>query len=102
MEVDMQRSDMDEVLKEVIETTASSANEKGLSLTTKLDETVSAVNFEKDRITEVLVNLIGNATKSIEKGNITIATTKADDTIRISVCDTGPNIKKENLPKLFH
>lgn len=63
MEVDMQRNDMDEVIEEVIETTASSANEKGLGLTTKLDETVPTVNFEKDRITRVLVNLIGNAIK---------------------------------------
>ena len=53
MEVDMQRNDMDEVIEEVIETTASSANEKGLGLTTKLDETVPTVNFEKDRIRRI-------------------------------------------------
>ncbi len=102
MDVDLQRNDINEVVEEVIETMASSANEKGLELIAKLDETVSTINFDKDRIIQVLVNLVNNAIKFTEKGNITIATTEADNTVRISIHDTGPGIKKENLPKLFH
>ena len=101
MEVDMQRNDMNKVIEDVIETMASSANEKGLELIAKLDETMPMVNFDRDRIIQVLTNLVDNAIKFTEKGKITIATTGGDDTVRISVRDTGPGMKKEDLPKLF-
>ncbi len=102
MEVDMRSNNMNEVVEEVVETMSSLANEKGLDLIAKLDETMPAVDFDKDRIIQVLINLVGNAIKFTDTGNITIATAKADDTVRISVHDTGPGIKKENLPRLFH
>ena len=102
MEVDMRSNNMNEVVEEIIETMSCPANEKGLDLIAKLDETMPAVNFDRDRIIQVLINLVGNAIKFTDTGNITIATAKADDTVRISVHDTGPGIKKENLPRLFH
>ncbi len=102
MEVDMRSNNMNEVVEEVIETMSCPANEKGLDLIAKLDETMPAVNFDRDRIIQVLINLVDNALKFTDSGNITIATAKADDTVRISVHDTGPGIKKENLPRLFH
>ncbi|MHC4488061.1 MAG: ATP-binding protein [Planctomycetota bacterium] len=102
MEVDMRSNNMNEVVEEVIETMSSLANEKGLDLIAKLDEAMPAVDFDKDRIIQVLINLVNNAIKFTDTGNITIATAKADDTVRISVHDTGPGIKKENLPRLFH
>ena len=70
-------------------------------LIAKLDETMPMVNFDRDRIIQVLTNLVDNAIKFTEKGKITIATTGGDDTVRISVQDTGPGIKKEDLVKLF-
>jgi len=101
MEVDMRSNNINEVVEEVIETMSCPANEKGLDLIAKLDETIPAVNFDRDRIIQVLINLVDNALKFTDTGNITIATAKADDTVRISVHDTGPGIKKENLPRLF-
>ena len=59
------------------------------------------------RLRQVLINLIGNAIKFTEKGEITIDVelkdeTKKDIVLYIKVSDTGIGIKKENIHKLFH
>jgi signal transduction histidine kinase len=56
---------------------------------------------DKQRVNQVLVNLIGNAIKFTEEGEISIVIQKSNENAEISVKDTGPGIKKEDLDKLF-
>ena len=102
MEIYMHKNDMNEVAKEIKEAMTLLAHEKGLNLLTQLDETIPRVDFDKDKITQVLTNIVHNAVKFTEQGSVTIATTKGDNIIQVSVSDTGPGIKKEDLPKLFN
>ena len=101
MDFDIRKNDMNEVVEEIQETMASVASKKRLDLITDLDENIPAVKFDKDTITQVLTNIVNNAIKFTEKGSITITTTKDDNTIHISISDTGPGIKKEDLAKVF-
>ncbi|MCK5472528.1 MAG: hybrid sensor histidine kinase/response regulator, partial [Planctomycetes bacterium] len=39
--------------------------------------------------------------KFTEKGGITVTSSQLENTIKVSVCDTGCGIRRENLPKLF-
>jgi two-component system sensor histidine kinase VicK len=60
------------------------------------------VTADKQRIFEVISNLMSNAIKFTEEGNITIsAGTKEDDTPAVTVKDTGSGIDSEIVPKLF-
>lgn len=101
MDVDMQENDINEIVKEIKETMASLANEKGLNLITELDDTIPKVKFDRDKITQVLTNIVNNAITFTEQGSVTISTNKGDNVIEVSVSDTGPGIKKEDQPKLF-
>ena len=61
---------------------------------------------DPNRLRQVLINLLGNATKFTKQGSITFSITtishkKNDYKIRFSVKDTGIGIAKENLTKLF-
>lgn len=56
---------------------------------------------DKKRINQILVNLIGNAIKFTEEGKISLKIQKSNGNVEISVKDTGPGIKKENLDNLF-
>jgi len=102
IDFNIQENDANEVVREIKETTATLANDKKLSLITELDESLPIVKFNRDKIMQVLMNLVNNAIKFTDQGGVTITSAKEGNTIRISVQDTGPGIKEEDLPRLFH
>ncbi len=102
MEFDMHKNDINEVVLEIAETMMPLVNERGLHLVTDLDTTAPIIVFDKDRIQQVLTNVISNAIKFTKEGSVTIRTSCRNNTVQVSVQDTGPGIKSEDLPKLFH
>jgi signal transduction histidine kinase len=56
---------------------------------------------DKDRLSEVVWNLLDNATKFTEKGSISIASRKENSHITVTVKDSGSGIDSDVLPKLF-
>jgi signal transduction histidine kinase/DNA-binding NarL/FixJ family response regulator len=81
--------------------------EKGLLLTTSVESDVPDI-LEGDavRLTQILVNLIGNAVKFTQQGSINIAVHAESlpdglTGLFISVTDTGIGIEKEKLPRIF-
>jgi signal transduction histidine kinase/DNA-binding response OmpR family regulator len=81
--------------------------EKGLLLTASVEEQVPEI-LEGDavRLTQILVNLIGNAVKFTQRGSINVAIHAEPlplDRVNlfISVSDTGIGIEKEKLPSIF-
>ncbi|MDD5097646.1 MAG: HAMP domain-containing sensor histidine kinase, partial [Candidatus Omnitrophica bacterium] len=76
-------------------------DKKNLRFDIELYGNLPGVNFDKDKITQVLGNLVNNAFKFTEKGGITIITSRGDNFIKVMVKDTGVGIKAEDMPKLF-
>jgi signal transduction histidine kinase len=56
---------------------------------------------DKDRILQVLSNLLGNALKFTNEGRIAITTEKEDKEVIVKVKDSGSGIDTEIFPKLF-
>jgi signal transduction histidine kinase len=101
MKFDMKVSDINEVAEHVYKTMASPAKEKGIDLILELDGKLPKVEFDMDRIAQVLTNLVNNAFKFTEKGSVKIKTGKEENAIQVSVSDSGCGIKQEDMPKLF-
>ena len=59
------------------------------------------VKADKDRIAQVMSNLIGNAFKFTKKGEIEITAKEKKDEVVVTVKDTGSGIDPKILPKLF-
>lgn len=60
------------------------------------------VYADKDKIHEVLLNLIGNAIKyTPEGGTITVGFSHKESMVEVSIADTGRGISKEDMGKLF-
>ncbi|MDD4954666.1 MAG: PAS domain S-box protein [Candidatus Omnitrophica bacterium] len=94
-------NDINEVIREVEKIMVSVAKDKGLDIVLKLEEDLPKIQCDRDKIVQVLANLINNAIKFTEKGGITISSAKLDNIVEIKVEDTGIGIKKEDLPRLF-
>lgn len=78
------------------------AQELGINLVIERPESLPKVLADKERIEQVLINLIGNSLKFTPKdGKITIALAPKDNTVIVSISDTGKGISKEDMPKLF-
>ncbi|WP_437591592.1 response regulator [Sorangium sp. So ce1000] len=95
------------VIQEVAELMASQAHEKGLELVYRVERRVpTGVVGDPDRFRQVLTNLVGNAIKFTDRGEVLIdaATSQQDKTsalIKLAVVDTGPGIAAEDQKKLF-
>jgi signal transduction histidine kinase len=101
MTFDIQENNMNEVVKEVRESMLLLAESRKIDITLELDENLPLAKFDKDKITQVLINLINNAIKFTEEGNILIKTSHGENHIQVTVQDTGIGIKEEDMPKLF-
>ena len=92
-------------LTELIQTVNTSleslAAEKNLELKTVLPEKLPIGRGDDQRLTQVLLNLVGNAIKFTEEGEIAIEARAEDDCFIVSVSDTGPGIAEENLHTVF-
>jgi PAS domain S-box-containing protein len=75
--------------------------EKGLDFVVRLDDDMPKIMFDKEKIIQVLNNLVSNAIKLTEKGSISIVTRYEDNVVHVVVGDSGPGIKAEDIQKLF-
>ncbi len=98
---DIQKTDLNELLREVGETTRPTIEEKGLSFRLALQENLPEVEMDHDKIAQVLINLIQNAVKFTSRGGITLSSSLCDQGVKISVEDTGIGVQQADLPKLF-
>ena len=79
----------------------SLAAEKKLTLTITVDPDLPIGRGDEQRITQVLVNLVGNAIKFTEAGEVAVRASLADTTFLVSVTDTGPGISEADQEAIF-
>ncbi len=102
MEYNYEKVNIVEVCKEVTDTFVIRAKENNLFLDLEIPNSpLPPAMTDRRRIVEVISNIIDNAIKYTDKGGITIAFSKEDLFIEVSVKDTGVGIPKKELPYLF-
>jgi|Deesub1362A_J573_1020465.scaffolds.fasta_scaffold14704_3 signal transduction histidine kinase len=101
MKFAMVKANLNEILKNAVEIMKSKAMDKNISLRLKEDN-IPEIVLDKDRITQVVVNLIDNAIKFTgEGGCIDIELIDDGNQAMIKVRDTGIGLKKEDQKKIF-
>ncbi len=96
-----QRLQLARLIEEAKENMAPLAAEKDIKLVAKIQK-LPRIPVDKDRIIQVLTNLISNAIKfTPAKGTITIEAAKQKDDVLISVKDTGRGMVEKDVRRLF-
>lgn len=93
---------LNDTLRRVKATFEGVAESKGLSLVLDLDDAIPAfVVGDALRLRQVLMNLVGNALKFTPAGAVTIRSSRLDDTLLLTVTDTGAGMTPEALSHVF-
>jgi signal transduction histidine kinase/CheY-like chemotaxis protein len=107
LELDMAPFSLREVVEDAVDILAEKAHSKGLELLCDIPADVeTAVYGDGQRLRQIIINLVGNAVKFTERGEVRVivrhkALDKQRSTFRIEVVDTGVGIKPESCASIF-
>ncbi|MCI0408817.1 MAG: GAF domain-containing protein [Acidobacteria bacterium] len=90
-----------QVVQTVITAVESLAAEKHLALKVTVPPDLPLGKGDERRLTQVLLNLVGNAIKFTEAGEVRVEVRASDGAFRVAVADTGPGISKADQQKIF-
>lgn len=112
-EIDYVDFDLRQVIEDAVEIVAYKAHVKNLAIGALIDTDIpSWVNSDSSRLSQILINLLGNAIKFTEKGQIELKVSKVKEkhnkktknnyiNLLFEVIDTGIGIKTEVMNRLF-
>ena len=89
------------LVRNVLDAMQPLARAKGLSLTAMVPDDVPAGYGDARRLRQVLINLVGNAIKFTDEGEVEISVEAEDSRLDVAVRDTGPGISFEDQEKIF-
>ena len=108
IELEKETFDLRECLADAIKTLSVRAHGKGLELVCDIDATVpSLISGDPLRLRQVLINLVGNAIKFTDAGEVVVRAapvheTKEEVRLLFQVRDTGIGITKDQQQRIFH
>ena len=94
-------ANLGEIVDEAVAVVTRFLQSKRLYLNVELCADIPRVLVDRTRIRQVLINLLGNAAGFTEQGGITVRAVVRDHDVVVSVSDTGPGIRPEDIPKVF-
>ncbi len=90
-----------EIIDRATAATASLFEQKGLRLEKQIGSGLPQITGDRDRLIQVVINLISNSVKFTEAGTITCRAERRGSEIVVSVSDTGVGIAPADQPKVF-
>jgi two-component system, NtrC family, sensor histidine kinase HydH len=104
MSIQRRATQLDLLIRHSLKMVEGDARQKGITLNVERDPHINTVNIDPDRIKQVLLNLFLNAMEAMAEGgdlSVGVIPVNTNRSIEITVSDTGPGIKPEDLPNLF-
>jgi len=92
---------IESVVETVRSATESLAQNKRLALKTEVAKPLPIGLGDEQRLTQVLLNLVGNAIKFTDAGEVRVRAMVANSNFAVSVADTGPGIPEEHQARIF-
>lgn len=93
---------LDELVRECLEVVRPAAAEREVSLEFEAPAGPTALETDRGKVKQVLLNLFTNAVKyNRPGGRVTVRLEPSAERVRVSVTDTGRGIAAEDLPRLF-
>ncbi|MFO3795832.1 MAG: response regulator, partial [Anaerolineales bacterium] len=106
MELAFEEVNLAEIINSVMSTAAGLVKDKPITLKRSIPENLPTVRADATRIRQVLLNLLSNAAKFTEQGEIRVEASvqtnaNGQEEVLVKVSDTGPGISEEDQKRLF-
>ncbi len=106
MELNLETFNLQDLMRETLVTVQPLVNKNHNSLETQIANEIGEIHADRTKVKQALLNLLSNACKFTEDGQIRIeaelATREEREWVDIRVCDTGIGISPEQQEKVFH
>lgn len=99
--LDVRTLHLPSVVRSVIEVMTYTLEDKPIRIVQECPEGLPGVRMDEDRLRQILYNLLGNAIKYTERGEIRIGASIDGDQVKVEVADTGIGIERERWPDIF-
>jgi two-component system phosphate regulon sensor histidine kinase PhoR len=99
--LELEDIDLRGFLENVVRIFDQRLKDKQLSLVIDVKENLPPIKADLFKIEQMLVNLLDNAVKYTDRGEITVSMDVQDKRVRIQVRDTGIGIPKDDIPRIF-
>jgi len=102
LKMEMKEMDIWPMVEETVKEMKIQADAKGLALTCSINEKAKAViNADKDRLKQVLINIVGNSIKYTPSGSVEIKAINRDKNLVLIIKDTGIGMTSKQREHLF-
>jgi signal transduction histidine kinase len=101
LELSFESFDIRRVAAELMATAAPLAEQKGLNLQLDIAEDVGTLSADRTRVRQVLWNIVGNAIKFTDHGDVRVSVRRDNGEVIFIISDTGVGIAPEELPHVF-
>ncbi len=102
MRLELEPIFISDVIKSVLDSLLGKIKEKGLELTTEVPDKLSPVIGDRNRLIQILTNLVANAYQYTPSGGqIHIKVEQREPILQVTVSDTGIGISDEDQTKIF-
>ncbi len=101
MEWNMEEVSMAEVAERAISATTSLFDQKALKLEKHIEAGLPVISGDRDKLIQVIINLISNAVKFTDAGSVTCEVHKNKNELVVSITDTGIGIAPEDHAAVF-
>ena len=101
LEVRIESVELEEIIRSAISTIASTLNRNHVQLIRNIAPDLPVLNTDRDKLRQIVLNLLDNAVKFTERGQVKISASQQKGALKLEVSDTGIGIRKEDLNRVF-
>jgi two-component system phosphate regulon sensor histidine kinase PhoR len=99
--LELEEVNVKELVENILRMFEPRLKEKNLVVKLNVDEKLGTIQADPFRLEQLFINLVDNAIKYTEKGEIVITLTQKEARVSVEIRDTGIGIPEEHLPRIF-
>ena len=101
MEMHVEPVRVNEVIQGALSTIEPTLNGGSVRIVREIAPGMGPLNTDREKLRQIILNLLDNAIKYTERGEIKISASQQNGSFKLAVSDTGIGIQKEDLNKIF-
>ncbi len=99
--LELEEINLKDLIENILKIFEQSLKEKNLALKFNVDKNLPVIKADPFKLEQVFINLIDNAIKYTERGEVVISLSHENEMVKIEIQDTGICIPREHLSRIF-